>query len=243
MRLLLHDPVDASARWLQDGLRARGVDLEAVSSAELLRAGRWHHEVGTDGASVEIALADGRTIASAEVRGAVNRLTAVPPLSGPVAGDDREYAAQELHAFWLSWLAALPGPMLNRPTPYSLFGLWLDGAQWTLRAARAGLPCGPLALGDAAQPPPQAVGDTAQAPPLAPSVWLVVACGAVFGTPEAAPLAPGCTALARDVGAELLGVGLAPGPDGDLRFATATTLPDLRPAGAPLLDLLARRLA
>ncbi|MDQ3607364.1 MAG: hypothetical protein M3459_00450, partial [Actinomycetota bacterium] len=75
------------------------------------------------------------------------------------------------------------------------------------------------------------------------TVWLVAACGAVFGTRAAAPLAPGCTALARDVDAELLGVALAPGPDGDLRFATATTLPDLRPAGAPLLDLLARRLA
>jgi hypothetical protein len=101
-----------------------------------------------------------------------------------------------------------------------------------LRAARAGLPCGPIALGDAAQ-----------APPPAPSAWLVVACGAVFGAREAEPLAPCCVALARDVGADLLGVGLAPGPDGALRFATATTLPDLRPAGAPLLDVLARRLA
>ncbi|MDQ3607437.1 MAG: LamG domain-containing protein, partial [Actinomycetota bacterium] len=160
MRLLLHDPVDASAGWLLDGLRARGVDLEAVSSEELLRARRWHHVVATDGASAEIALADGRSIDSREVLGAVNRLTAVPPLSGPVAGDDREYAGQELHAFWLSWLAALPGPMLNRPTPYSLCGLWLDEAQWTLRAARAGLPCGPLTLGDAAQAPSPPPRDT-----------------------------------------------------------------------------------
>ncbi|MCP9488990.1 MAG: hypothetical protein MSC31_03845 [Solirubrobacteraceae bacterium MAG38_C4-C5] len=239
MRLLLHDPDDASAAWVLEGLRARGVALEPVGSGELLRARTWHHAVGTDGASAGIVLADGRTIDSREVVGTLNRLTAVPPLSGPVAADDREYAAQELHALWLSWLAALPGPVLNRPTPYSLCGLWLDGAQWALRAGRAGLPCAPLALGDAAQVPYPALEERAQAP----SAWLVVACGTVFGTPEAEPLATGCTALAHDVGAELLGVGLARGPDGDLSFATATTLPDLRFAGAPLLDLLARRLA
>lgn len=232
MRLLLHDPADPSAAWVLEGLRARGVSLEPVNSGDLLRARRWRHAVGTDGASVEIVLADGRTISSHEVRGAINRLTAVPPLPGAVAGADREYAAQELHAFWLSWLAALPGPLLNRPTPFSLCGLWLDETQWALRAARAGLPCGPVALGDAAQ-----------APPPAPSSWLVVACGAVLGAREAAPLASSCAALARDVGADLLGVGLARGPDGELRFATATTLPDLRTAGTPLLDVLARRLA
>jgi hypothetical protein len=232
VRLLLHDPADPTAAWVLEGLRARGVALEPVGSGDLLRARTWRHAVGTDGASVEIVLADGRTMASRGVRSTINRLTAVPPLPGGVSGEDREYAAQELHAFWLSWLAALPGPMLNRPTPFSLCGLWLDGPQWMLRAARAGLPCGPIALGDAAQ-----------APPPAPSAWVVVACGAVFGAREAEPLAPCCVALARDVGADLLGVGLAPGPDGALRFATATTLPDLRPAGAPLLDVLARRLA
>lgn len=232
MRLLLHDPADPSAAWVLEGLRARGVSLEPVSSGDLLRARRWCHAVGTDGASIEIVLADGRTISSHEVRGAINRLTAVPPLPGAVAGADREYAVQELHAFWLSWLAALPGPLLNRPTPFSLCGLWLDETQWALRAARAGLPCGPMPLGDATQ-----------APPPAPSAWLVVACGAVLGAREAAPLAPACAALARDVGADMLGIGLARGADGGLRFATATTLPDLRTAGAPLLDVLARRLA
>lgn len=235
MALLLHDPFDASARWLLDGLRARGVELMAVSSAELLGARRWRHEVGTRGAGSEVTLADGRVIESEHVGAVVNRLTGAPPPAGPVAEGDRDYAAQELQALWLSWLAALPGPLLNTPTPGGLGGVWLDGAEWALRAGRAGLPCVPVALGVTGGPPAPVDGS-------APTV--IVACGAVFGPREAAPLAAGCVALARDVHAELLGVRLAGGADGSgLRFAGATTLPDLRGGGAPLLDLLARRLA
>ncbi|HEV2753193.1 MAG TPA: hypothetical protein VGV36_05080, partial [Solirubrobacteraceae bacterium] len=120
MRLVLHDPLDASAAWVAGGLRARGLEVEAVSSRDLLRARRWHHRVDSDGATVEITLADGRVVRSAQLRGVVNRLTTVPPLEAPVVPADREYAEQERQALWLSWLEALPGPVLNRPTPQGL---------------------------------------------------------------------------------------------------------------------------
>ena len=57
---------------------------------------------------------------------------------------DREYVAQEMNAFLLSWLATLPCPVLNRPDPGHDGSLhWLP-VQWVRLATRLGVPVLPV---------------------------------------------------------------------------------------------------
>lgn len=232
MRILLHQDHDPSAAWLVDGLRDRGCELTSVRASSLLRDARWEHRLGAAGPSAQVDPAGGPTLRSGELIAVVNRVPVVGVDGLPVAAGDREYADQELFALWLSWLAGLPCPVLNRPDPAGLCGVWLTQAQWTARAARAGLPTEPVVLHAASEPP---------GPGLRPDVTAVVACGAAFGPPQARELAAPCGELAADVGADMLEVSFVRSARG-LRFADASPMPDLRRGGEPLLDHLAKAL-
>ena len=238
MRLLLSEPDDRSAAWLVAGLSARGMAVETVTSAELLGAKRWEHRLGRTDIALEVELADGRSIRSSRLQVVVNRLVAVPLQLYAVSAEDREYARQELHAFWMSWLAGLPCRVLNPPTALGLSGVWLGDAEWALRASRVGLRTCPVRL--SGRPPGR------PADPLGDRAVVLVAAGAVFGPRWAAAVAEPCRALAADVGADLLEVRLdradATSPT-DGCFAGATTLPDLRRGGEAILDHLAQVLA
>ena len=110
MWLVLAPAADPSAAWAFRGLRARGLaPLELVSSELLLRSRRWVHRVGGGGDSVEVDLPDGRMIRSQDVRGVLNRITYIGLDELLPPSDDRDYVVQELHAFFISWLNALPG--------------------------------------------------------------------------------------------------------------------------------------
>ena len=72
----------------------------------------------------------------------LNRLIAPPEtLVAQSVPGDREYAHQELTALYLSWLNAIPAPVLNRPTPQGLAGRWRHASEWAVAADEAGL-CG-----------------------------------------------------------------------------------------------------
>jgi hypothetical protein len=234
MRLLLYEPYDRTAPWLAAGLARRAVPLVAVTSAELLGAKRWEHRLGRHGVELEVELADGRSIESSALQVVVNRILTVPLELLSVSWDDREYAHQELQAFWLSWLAGLPCPVLNRPTALGLSGAWLGDAEWALRASRAGLRTRRVRLDGG--------GNREPARPLGDDPIVLVAAGAVFGPGWAATLADECRALAVAVEADFLEVRLDPpvgASSADVCFAGATTLPDLRRGGEALLDHLA----
>lgn len=235
-RLLLSEPHDASAEWLADGLAAREVAVEAVTTTELLGAKRWEHRVGCAGVQLEVELGDGRLIESGALHTVINRIVGIPIELLPVTEEDREYAHQELYAFWLSWLEGLPCRVLNRTTPLGLSGPWLSNAEWAMHASRAGLPTEPLRLDGRPPEPAHHLDDV---------VVVVVAAGAVFGPPGAAGLVEGCRGLAAAAEVEMLEVRLKPSSSsaGELCFAGATTLPDLRLGSDPLLDHLARSLA
>src|SRR6266436_964065 len=112
MWLLLCDRSDLSALWAYKGLRARGLELELLCTDVLGCALGWEHRLGADGVTIRIQLADGRTIDGAQLRGVLNRVTALPDAVATAASSgDRDYARQELQAFWLSWLAGLPCPI------------------------------------------------------------------------------------------------------------------------------------
>src|SRR5205807_5207597 len=106
---------------------------------------RWEHRVTSAGdASFAIDLGDGRTLSSAQRVGVLNRLSFVPTERlDRVAGADRDYAVQEMNALFLSWLHALPGPVVNRATPQGLGGNWRHRSAWTALASEVGLSAAP----------------------------------------------------------------------------------------------------
>jgi hypothetical protein len=241
MWLVLSESGDTDAVWARHGLRARGLaPVELVTVEELVAALRWDHRLDAAGCSSRVELADGRTIEGDLVQGALNRLVGVrPELLGRAVEADRDYAVQELYAFFLSWLAALPGRILNRPSPQGLAGAWLERSEWLALAVRAGLEPEPYRRSSVAGRPTQAdrrrlgsprrtvlvVGDRALGPP---------------GAPVA--VVHGCGRLSRSVGAAILGVEFVVEADGRWIFEGATTLPSLRRGGERALDLLASAL-
>ena len=144
MVLVLCEESDLAALWAASRLQARGLTVEIVTGADLAAAERWEHRVGRSGVTLDLTLAGGRRLSSAEVKGGLNRLFFLPSAwLQRIGGPDRDYAIQEMHALYLSWLHALPGPLLNRPTPQGLCGNWRHPSAWAALAARAGLPVAP----------------------------------------------------------------------------------------------------
>ncbi|MFI5898344.1 hypothetical protein ACIA5D_50545 [Actinoplanes sp. NPDC051513] len=171
------------------------------------------------GASIRVEC-DGFAIVGAEVRGVVNRLGGGPrwTVGIPVSDRDRRYANAELRAFFLSWLTALPCPVVNPPTAASL-----DPVQWTLLAAAAGLPAAPVRLRTGTL-----MTETSS------RFHLLVIGDAVIGASSDA-IAQACRRLSRLGATPILGVAL--GDDG--RFSAANPTPDLVEAGPQAIDALA----
>ncbi len=162
--LVLCEPHDESAMWVTAGLEERTArPVDVVTGPMLAGARTWEHRIRGDVAEVEITLEDGRRISSTRPRPVLNRLSFVwtHPLT-PVASADRDYAMQEFHALFLSWLWAYPGPMLNRPLRSS------SGATGAI--PRHG-PCWPprRASRRAATGRPVMIGRRARASPLRPA--------------------------------------------------------------------------
>jgi hypothetical protein len=225
MWLVLCDRSDLPALWAFRGLAARGLKpLELVTSEALAYALCWEHRISSDGGSVAVELGDGRRIDGAEVHGVLNRLVAIPDHHlRRAAESDREYAAHELHAFFVSWLAALPCRVVNRATPQGLCGGWRNRSEWLALAAAAGLPTVPLRLSDE-------TSDNRLAPPVR---TVLVVGGQPFEAP--ATLRSGCARFAELAGADVFGVELAASG----LVSGGTPLPDLRLGGDRALDLLA----
>jgi hypothetical protein len=242
--LVLCEPHDVSARWAADGLRHRTTGpVDLVTGSMLARAPRVEHRIRGDAAEVDITLADDRRISSSHARPVLNRLSfvAIDPRA-PVDRDDLDYAVQEFHALFLSWLWALPGPMLNRPTPQFLAGHWRQPAAWAVLAAQAGLSTAPYRRRSddllAAEPVVQLTSPWRASRPSAVMVFVVG--GQVV--PERAvppPTLDACRRLAELAGDDLLGIELAPAADGRWEYIAATPVPDLQAGGEPLLDALA----
>ena len=211
MWLLFCDRSDRSALWAYGRLRARGLPLELVTTDMLGYALGWEHRLSSADVTIRIELADGRTI-EGEDRGVLNRVAAVPAgLAAGAAAADREYALQELHAFWLSWLNGLRCPVLNRPTPLGLDGPWLDRTEWLVLAERAGLVTAPYLSSSGADN--QFVGR-----------YVLVVERVMVGVAPPEVVA-GCRGLAALAGTALLGVEFS--SDGAWTFVNATPHPDL----------------
>jgi hypothetical protein len=236
--LVLCASTDTSALWAYQGLRARGLDpLMLVSAEQLVQSLHWEHRLGVEGVTVRITLADGREIRHDRIRGVLNRVMAVPAhYFATASATDRDYATQEIGAFYLSWLYALPGPVLNRPTPQGLCGPWRQTADWHALAGRAGLPVDVY----------RQTGFDAEVAPFRstpPDRTIFVVADRVIAPPMTPPaLDAGCRRFAELYGAALLGLDFTIAADGRWTLVSCSPMPDLCAGGSALLDALAQHL-
>jgi hypothetical protein len=240
MWLVLCPSTDVAALWAYEGLKSRGLTpLELVCAEELACSLQWNHRVSSSGTRTNIALADGRTITHDAVRGVLNRLAYLPQ-EHLALGDssDRDYAQQELTAFYLSWLYAMPRPMLNVPTAQGLCGAWRHISEWVWLAGKAGLPTIPYRQSSFDRSnEEQARGNLTSAQVLKNTVFVVNE--QVVGASPPEHIMEGCRRLAELSGTGLLAIEFMADETSSWTFAGATSLPDLRLGGDPLLDLMA----
>jgi hypothetical protein len=197
----------------------------------------WNHRVGNGRASITIGVSLTKNVDSLSVKGVLNRLTQLPhwrPLQ-EAAVRDRDYAAHEIAAFFLSWLWALPRPMLNLPTPQGLSGQERDRGEWMLLAARSGLATAPyMKSSDDGYP----IRRTERGSSSKRVRTVIVIDQHVVGAGVPKGVRAACARLAALSGTRLLGVHLGDDQKGPWTFAGATVHPDLRIGGARVLDAL-----
>lgn len=222
MHAVICDPGDRAGLWAADRLRARLGDVLLVSTG-LLALAPFHMTIGSDGAEGDeaaILLPDGRAFGPQTCAGFLNRV-AQPPKPA-LAGADAAYAAEEMVAITLAFLAAFGEPVVNRPDPSALAGRDPGVAQWLRLAVIAGLPTAPFAMGDG---PPG---------PLPPEAARMLVIGdRVLGGPV--PHRARVHDLAGLAGLRIMSLSLA--ADGAVIGGSA--MPDLSMAGEAGADALA----
>ena len=225
-------------------LRARGLSPLTVVTPELLHYSfRWDHRLSHgQPPSIAFTLADGSRIDGREVRGVLNRMTAVPEaVLGSLAPADRDYARQEWSALHVSWLSGLTAPVLNVPHSQGLCGAWRHVSEWIWMAGLAGLDTGPYAqyaptsdLEALAMPGSTlewAAGIERGGP--ARTVFVIDGCPVPSGLPE--PIDDACGRLGALSKTRLIGVDVETLTG---RFVGASVTPDLRLGGETLVEAL-----
>jgi hypothetical protein len=104
-----------------------------------LSSGGWRSVVGRP--ELATAAAGGRVLRADQIAAVWCRLTSIAPQDlTHLHGDDREFAAGEMHAFLHAWLAQFGERVCNQPSSTSLAGpAWLS-MRWRWLAARSGVP-------------------------------------------------------------------------------------------------------
>lgn len=239
MYLVLCSSLDGPAIWAFEGLRAAGLaDVELLTGERLAATTAWEHRLGRSGVRTGFTLPDGGIVRDDQIRGVLNRLVTPPEaLLASACVEDRDYALQELTAFYLSWLHALACPVVNRPTPQGLSGRWRHMSEWLVLAREVGLPA--LSYRQSGDSPPDD-GYGSLAPAGAALTTIVVFDGEVFGAKLPASTRQVCVAFARVAETALIGIDLIADASGQLRFAHASPMPNLMIGGEALLERLVR---
>jgi hypothetical protein len=231
MFVILAQTRDAAAAALAERWCARGGNAGVLTGEDLTRPG-WRHEPGARGAGS--AVVGGRTIQTGEIHAVLTRVVAITANDLPsIHPQDVVYAAAEGHAFLVAWLASLPCPVVNRPTPACLAGPAWSAEQWGRRARRLGIPVAAMV---------RSVPE--QVRPVEPTLAIDIVGADCFAGGEPAGETPHgrlALTLARDASVDLLRVTFTGDPEREteLRFAGASPIIDLTaPAVADaVLDL------
>jgi hypothetical protein len=243
MWLVLCDAGDTSALWVHQQLCARGLaPVELITADALAMADYWEHRIAGARTSIRFRI-DNLDVTGDQLRGVVNRLYTAPiPHWRSAQQRDQDYVQQELIAFFLSWLHALPCPVINRPTPQGLSGRWRTESEWVLLAHQAGLPTAPFR--HSSHDRVDEMKGEKRLVPWGTLVQTVIVLGdAVAGAAVPQPLVAACQRLAQLSGTELLGVDFIAGEADAWTFAGASPMPYLMLGGEALIDALFRELA
>jgi hypothetical protein len=120
-------------------------DVHALTCVEVSQPG-WRLNLNGPAGSTKVELAGmiaGRHLAGRQITGLITRLPAVTEDElQHIVPEDRSYVAAEMHAFLFAFLAALPCPIVNPPSPACLCGPNLREVQWRklVRELRIPLP-------------------------------------------------------------------------------------------------------
>jgi len=145
MLVILAHAHDAPARSLADRWRAHGGDAGVLTCADLSVAG-WRHEAAAPRAGR--AVIAGALVPTHEIQAVITRVAGISDQELHwIHPADRAYAAAEMEAFLLAWLAALPCAVVNRPTAECLAGPMRSAEQWAAIARRLGIPTRPRRRG------------------------------------------------------------------------------------------------
>ena len=127
---------DKSASSLAE--RWKNYDASLLTCEDLSVAG-WRHFLNSE--STNFAVVSGQIVDVADIDAVLIRWPGVfAPELIQIAADDRDYVANEMMAFLVSWLSSLTCPVINKPTPVNLSGPAWRLEQWTNAAARLGIP-------------------------------------------------------------------------------------------------------
>lgn len=115
--------------------------VRLVRPSELARTRRWSHRIDPNGVvESEVELASGLRLPQGRVACVLDRAFWIPlPRFARAPAQDRDYAAAEVHALLVSWLAGLGCPVINPSGGEGPIGS-LSRRQWLARAVEAGIP-------------------------------------------------------------------------------------------------------
>ena len=131
---------DRAAREFVERYAAAGARL--MTPQDLSVKG-WRHR--PDMIHTSTAVVAGQPLARGDITGVITRLAFVTEYDlGYIVPADRTYVAAEMTALLRCWLAELPCPILNPPTPNCLSGPYWSHAKWVFTAGRLGLPITPV---------------------------------------------------------------------------------------------------
>jgi len=127
---------DKSASSLAE--RWKTYDASLLTCEDLSVAG-WRHFLHSE--SSNFAVVSGQIVDVADIDAVLIRWPGVFAQELiQIATDDRDYVANEMMAFLVSWLSSLRCPVINKPTPVNLSGPAWRLEQWTHAAARLAIP-------------------------------------------------------------------------------------------------------
>lgn len=221
MIVVLASAHDTKARAIVAAWAPAGARL--CTPADLSTPG-WRQCVGEPNDA--IAVIGGEHVPAAAITGVLTRIPAVAANElTHIAAADRTYVASEMTAFLIAFLAALPCPMLNRPTAGALSGPAWRQEQWLRAAVRCGIPVLPryraMRLGHGSSGLHDRVEHAVEA-----AIEVTVVGYRVFGAPEVL-LADWARALAAAGGVGALRLGFAQRASGGHALAWVDPAPEL----------------
>lgn len=227
MILLIAEPGDMAALWLHAWLAKHGTAaVRIVTPAQLGYASSVAHYLGSPRDGIAFDLGPAGRLCSQDISGVVNRVMIAPQAHIERAPEaDRLYASGELHAFMLGWLASLPCPMLNAPSPELLSGPHHSELATLHFAAIAGFECD-------ADPP--------SAPQ--PATTHFILDGQVIGPLLNSAARDSMILFARAWNARLVQIETRPGAGGRRHFLSATSMADFPRGGALLARAILKAL-